>query len=98
LFAQGDLSGALASFTAGLSIAEGLSRSDPGNAQWRRDLALSHGCVALIDAAQGRGDEALRKLALGRAITLRLIDGSPDNAVLPRDLVWFDARIAAVNR
>ncbi|MFD1303058.1 hypothetical protein ACFQ4G_15900, partial [Methylobacterium marchantiae] len=34
LRAQGDLSGALASFTAGLSIAEGLSRSDPGNAEW----------------------------------------------------------------
>jgi hypothetical protein len=38
--AQGDLSGALKSYSDGLAIRGKLAKSDPGNAGWQRDLAV----------------------------------------------------------
>ena len=38
LVAQGNLNKALAAFREGLAIAERLTRADPDNAGWRRDL------------------------------------------------------------
>ena len=37
---QGDLAAALTSYQADLAIAERLTKTDPGNAEWQRDLAL----------------------------------------------------------
>ena len=36
-----------------LAMAERLAKADPGNARWQRDLALSHGRVAMILVRQG---------------------------------------------
>jgi len=94
--AQGDLAAALASYRASLAIAERLAAADPGNAQWQRDLALSHGRVAMALARQGKGEEARAGLEAGRAIIVRLRQVSPDNATLPKDLAWFDAELAAL--
>ena len=40
--AQGDLPAALASYQASHAIAERLAQADPGNAEWQRDLSVSH--------------------------------------------------------
>ena len=45
---------ALTSYQTSLGIRERLAQADPGNAGWQRDLALSFGRVALIDAQQDR--------------------------------------------
>ena len=39
--AQGDRDGALSAYQASLAIREPLSRRDPGNTQWQRDLSVS---------------------------------------------------------
>jgi len=45
----------------------------PGNAEWQRDVALSYGRVAVIEALQGARDGALRTFRQGRNIIARLI-------------------------
>jgi hypothetical protein len=47
---QGDLPDALLSYRDNLTIIERLVKLDPGNADWQRDLALSHGRVARVEA------------------------------------------------
>jgi eukaryotic-like serine/threonine-protein kinase len=60
--AQGDLSAALTSYQVLLAIAERLAEADPGNAWWQRDLALSYGRVAIVEAQQGARENALGAL------------------------------------
>jgi eukaryotic-like serine/threonine-protein kinase len=57
--AQGELSDALASYQASLAIRNGLVRSDPGNARWQHDLAVSYGKVGDVQWAQDELAEAL---------------------------------------
>jgi hypothetical protein len=71
-----------------------LARSRPGNAGWHRDLGLSYGRIAVIDALQGERERALVAFRKGRAIIARLREASPDHAILASDLAWFDAEIA----
>jgi tetratricopeptide (TPR) repeat protein len=94
---MGDLAAALTSYQASLDIFDRLAKADPGNAGWQRDLALSHGCVAMVEARQGARDAALGAFHQGRDIIARLMRQSPDNATLPKDLAWFDAQIAALD-
>jgi hypothetical protein len=42
LKAQGDPAGALKAYRDALAIRENLAASDPGNAEWRRDLSVSY--------------------------------------------------------
>jgi len=49
LVAEGDREGALNSYRAGLAIRETLSRRDPGNAEWERDLIVSCVKIAVAD-------------------------------------------------
>jgi len=86
---------ALKSFRDGLAIRERLAQSDRGNAGWQRDLALSYGRVAMVEAQQGAGEDALGAFRQGRDIISQLARQSPSNATLPNDLAWFDGRIAA---
>ena len=51
--AQGDLPGALSAYEAALAIAERLAAADPGNANWQRDLAVSHNKLGDVRVAQG---------------------------------------------
>ena len=44
---------ALASYQASLAIRERLTKSDPGNAQWQRDLAVSYAKLANANALTG---------------------------------------------
>jgi hypothetical protein len=43
---QGDLPAALAAYDASLAIRKRLAEADPGNAEWQRDLIVSHGKLA----------------------------------------------------
>lgn len=46
-----------------------------------------------IDARQGQHDSASMAFRRGRDIIAELARRSPDNAMLRRDLAWFDGRI-----
>ena len=92
--AQGDLAAALTSYEADLAIAERLTKTDPGNVEWQRDLALGYGRVALIEWRQGARDDALKVFQQGRDIITQLIRRAPDNATLPNDLAWFDRQMS----
>jgi hypothetical protein len=60
---------------------------------WQRDLALSHGRVAMILSRQGERERALAAFREGREIIVKLKAASPSNATLPKDLSWFGGRI-----
>ena len=51
--AQGDLAGALKSYRDSLAIRERLAQSDPGNADWQRDLSVSYDRAGDVQVAQG---------------------------------------------
>jgi hypothetical protein len=86
------LAGALKSYQGGLAIRERLAKSDPGNAGWQRDLALSFGKLALVHKQSGDKAKARDALRQGQAIMARLTKLSPDNATWK--LAWFDGQIA----
>jgi hypothetical protein len=86
----------LKSYRASLTIRERLAKSDPRNASWQRDLALSHGHVAMVLVGQGSRSEAATAFEQGRDIIVQLRRQSPDNAALPKDLAWFEAQLASL--
>lgn len=94
---RGSLGQALAAYEDGLTLAGDLAKADPGNAGWQRDLALSLGRVAGVEAQQVRRQSALDGFRRGRAIIARLREAAQDNATLPKDLAWFDAQIAGLS-
>lgn len=98
LVAQGNLPEALKSYRDSLTIADGLAKSEPGNAGWQRDLSVSYGKVAMVDARQGAHADAVIAFKKGRDIVARLSQQSPDNATLQKDLAWFDKQIATQKR
>ena len=96
--AQGDLAGALKSYRDDLAITDRLARSDPGNAGWQRDLAVSNGNIAIVLGKMGNGAEALEALRRGHAIMVRMTALSPDNVQWKRDLDWFASQIAELSQ
>ena len=95
LVAQGNLPEAQKAYRDSLTIRDRLAKSDPGNAGWQRDLSVSYGKIAMLKARQGAHAEALGTLEQGRDIAVRLARQSPENAILQRDVGWFDRQIAA---
>ena len=65
---QRDLAGALRSFSDAKAIAERLAASDPSNAAWQRDLAVSH--FKLSQCALAKGDEAMMQASLRACFTV----------------------------
>jgi hypothetical protein len=94
LLALGDTDGALQAAKQSQLIVQDLLLSDPGNAGWQRDLAVSHYKVAVVLSGQGEETLALSKFRQGRLIIARLKEHSPDSATLAKDLARFDAEIA----
>jgi hypothetical protein len=95
---QGDLPNALASFRDSLAMREGLTKADPNNAGWQRDLAVSYENIA---DAYGRADDranALAALRQAQVVMDRLTRLSPDNAGWKRDLDSVAKKIAALTR
>jgi hypothetical protein len=94
--AQGKLADALAAYQARLAIAERLAKSDPGNAGWQRDLAVSYSKLAEMSRRSNEPDKALAALRQGQVIMDRLTKLSPDNAGWKADLAWFNDQIAVL--
>jgi hypothetical protein len=59
---QGDLAAALTSSRASLAIAERLAQTDPGNAGWQRDVAISNERLGDIYSQEENPMEAQRIL------------------------------------
>ena len=73
--AQGDLPGALQAYTARKNIADKLAAADPGNAEWQRDLIVSHWKLAdLLEQMPDRAAEAAGHWAQALAIARTLAD------------------------
>jgi hypothetical protein len=88
------LGGALESNRASLAIFERLAKSDPGNAGWQHDLALSLQQVGFVAVRQGDRDAARAAYQRSREILARLTALAPDHAGFRRDLAWVEARLA----
>ena len=76
--AQGDLAGALKSYSDSLAIADRLAKSDPGNAGWQRDLSVSYNKIGDVQVAQGDLAGALKSYRDGLAIRDRLANSDPE--------------------
>ena len=63
-----------------------LTQRDPNNANWQRDLAVSHNCVGSVLAAQGQLSEALQEYLADLAISEQLVAHDPSNAQWQEDL------------
>ena len=77
---------------------ERLAQSDPGNAGWQRDLAVSYAKLADVYRRSNDRDNALAALRQGQAIMARLVKLSPDNARWKSDLDSFNGQIAALTK
>ena len=63
-----------------------LAKSDPGNADWQRDLSFSYSNIGDVQKAQGDLPAALTSYQAGLAICDRLAKSDPSNAGWQRDL------------
>src|SRR5262249_29793238 len=84
--AHGDLRAAEAATRAAGGLADRLSKSDPGNADWQRDLSVSYEKVGNVQVAQGDLTGALKSYRDSLAIRDRLSKSDPGNADWQRDL------------
>jgi tetratricopeptide (TPR) repeat protein len=88
---RGNLPEALKSYRDSLTISDRLAKSDPGNANWQRDLSISFEKVGDVLVAQGNLSEALKSYRDSLTIRDRLAKSDPGNAGWQRDLsVSFD--------
>jgi tetratricopeptide (TPR) repeat protein len=83
---RGDLGAALATYREAKTIADRLAKSDPGNAGWQSDLAVSYDRVGNVQVAQGNLPAALISYQTSLAIRDRLAKSDPGNAGWQRDL------------
>ena len=83
---QGDLEGALEAYRAGMVISQRLVATDPSNAEWQRELSVSHNKVGDVLSSQGDLVGALETYRAGMVIKQRLAAAEPSNADWQRDL------------
>jgi hypothetical protein len=98
LRAQENLPGALAAYRDSAVIADRLTKADPSNSGWQRDLAFSYAQISLVLEQQGKNEQALDRYRQSRAITARLKKQSPDDATLDNELSWFDEKIKTLDQ
>ena len=96
LVAQHNLSEALQSYRTGLDIRERLAKTDPSNAGWQRDLAVTHMKVAAAYQKENQPLEAREAFNVARGIEAGLVEAHPDVAQFKHDLDWVDQQIAAL--
>ncbi|MGO9233381.1 MAG: tetratricopeptide repeat protein [Methylocella sp.] len=84
--ARGDLNAALAAYDEARSEMARLAKSDPGNADWQRDLSASYNKLGNVQVAQGNLAGALKSYYDSLAIRDRLTKSDPSNAEWQRDL------------
>ena len=93
LIGQEKLDEALDAYRSGLAVMERLTKSEPGNLGWQRELAVVIGMVGAILAQQDKTAEALATYEQGLAVTEQLAKSDPGNAVWQRDLVVADNKV-----
>lgn len=93
---QGKPAAAQAAFAESLAVRRRLSEQDPGNADWQRELAVTHSRVGGVLQRQGKLDEAQEAFDEYLAISRRLAEKDPDNAVWQRELALAHGRVGGV--
>jgi tetratricopeptide (TPR) repeat protein len=93
---RGNLGAALATYHEAETIADRLAKSDPGNAQWQRDLSVSYERVGDVQVEQGNLPAALASYQADIAIKDRLAKSDPGNAGWQRDLSISYERVGDV--
>ncbi len=83
---QGDLAGALKSFSDSLAIAERLAKAEPRNMEWQRDLSVSFNKLSDVRKEQGDLTGALTSYRDSLEIRDRLATSDPSNEGWQRDL------------
>jgi hypothetical protein len=78
------------------TIAERLTKADPSNAGWQRDVAVSHAKLGGLYRKNKDLPQARQHLTEGRAMIADLVRRYPDWAAWKQDLAWFDGRLAAL--
>jgi tetratricopeptide (TPR) repeat protein len=96
--AQGNFAGALKSYSDSLAIRDRLATSDPGNADWQRNLSVSYEKVGDVQVEQGDLKAALKSYQDDLAITERLATSDPGNAGWQRDLSVSFERLALIQK
>jgi hypothetical protein len=86
----------MSSYQTALAIAERLAKADPGNAEWQRDLSVSHDNIGDVQQAQGDLAAALSSYQASHAIRERLAKADPGNAGWQRDLALTYGRVASI--
>jgi hypothetical protein len=94
---QSSLLAALDNYRDAHAILERLAKADPNNPNKQHELALILGKIATVETRQGERQRALSGLERGREIITRLQLTPSGIATLPRDLAWFNERIARLN-
>ena len=84
--AAGDLSRSMASFRNGLEISERMVWDDPRNAEWQRELSVSHSRLGDVQRSQGDLAGALASFRKAMEISERLARQDPSNDEWQRDL------------
>jgi tetratricopeptide (TPR) repeat protein len=68
----------------------------PGNADWQRDLSVSHERIGYVERAQDNLPAALNSYQAALAIRERMAKADPGNADWQRVLAWSYGRVALV--
>ena len=84
------------SYRAALAIRERLAGADPGNAEWQRDLSVSHDKIGDVRDGPGRSRRRPRQLSRRLAIAERLARADPANAEWQRDLIVSCVKLAEI--
>lgn len=98
LLAQGQLSKALEAYEKCRSIFASLTRVQPNDTDFQRDLASSYSRIANIHSALGQLTDALQAERESLAIAERLAKENPGNARGQRDLSVCHEKVGAVLR
>jgi hypothetical protein len=84
-------------YRASLTIAERLAATDPTNAEYQRDLSISHNRLGDLAVAAGDTPTADQHYRAQLAITERLAAADPANAEYQRDLDYIRRRVATLS-
>ena len=93
LLEQSNLPEALQMYQRSLAIIEQLAKSDPGNADLRRDLSLLYAKIGEVLKAQGNLPEALKSYRASLAMIEQLAKSDAGNALWQHDLSVTHKRI-----
>jgi hypothetical protein len=94
LVEQGQRADALAAYRASEAIRKARAETDPGNAEWQRDVSVSLNKIGDVLVAQGQRGEALAAYRAGEAISKTLAETDPGNTQWQVDLLAVHWRLA----